>query len=412
MSKTNLSGNGTALITPFTPEGAIGFIGFGKLLDFQIANGTQFFVCCGITGEDSTLEWPDKLEITTQILELAKKQAIIVNVSSNNTSEMLEAATALIQEQRDKRKPLPYAFIVEEPYLNHRRQFVTLLFVSDKLTQINFSLNEAKVYSSLLELGETSAGNIIKETQLHRSVVYETLDKLISKKLAFKITKRKIAYFQTTDPNVILERTKEQQKLAMTLVPELKRLGISGLPEINIYEGVESYRKFWIEIVKRLPIGSIDFVAGSIGDKWIEYMGKDKLLYDELRRQRKIKWKMIVFEKNKEELELQKKESQFYEYRLIKKDTAFDGNFNVFNDDILILQSATEPMIIEIKPWSGSLKIFSISSGKQENPSNHISTLVSTKAGNRLPAFFLFFQPPSVQYVDYIVIPLLQVQNL
>jgi len=175
--------------------------------------------------------------------------------------------------------------------------------IINKLIQINLSQNEAKVYASLAEIGQTSAGNIIKQTRLHRSVVYETLDKLINKKLAFKITKKRIAYFQATDPAVILEKAKEQQKIAQELLPELKKLGIAKLPEINIYEGIESYRKFWVEITKKMPIGSIDYVAGSIGNK-----------------------------------------------RLIKRDgNNFLGNFNVFNNDILILISATEPLIIEIR---------------------------------------------------------------
>lgn len=222
--------------------------------------------------------------------------------------------------------------------------------IINKLIKINLSENEAKVYTSLIELGQTSAGDIIKQTRLHRSVVYETLDKLINKKLAFKITKKKIAYFQSTDPNTLLEKARQQQKIAQELIPELKKLGIAKMPEINIYEGVESYRKFWIETTKKMPVGSIDYVAGSIGNKWLEYMGKDKDLYDELRIKRKIKWKMIIFEKNEAEIELAKKHPKLYEYRLIERNNIdFSGNFNIFNDDVLILLSATEPMIIEIR---------------------------------------------------------------
>lgn len=58
-------------------------------------------------------------------------------------------------------------------------------YIINKLKEANFSNNEAEIYTALVGLGQTSAGNIIKQTNLHRSVVYETLEKLINKKNSF-----------------------------------------------------------------------------------------------------------------------------------------------------------------------------------------------------------------------------------
>lgn len=230
--------------------------------------------------------------------------------------------------------------------------------IINKLKQINLSQNEAEVYSALVGLGQTSAGNIIKQTHLHRSVVYETLEKLINKKFVFKVVKKRISYFQITDPNIILEKAKQQQKIALELLPQLKRLGTSKLPEINIYEGIESYRKFWIDITKKMPVGSTDYVAGSIGKKWKEYMGDSLDEFMRLKVKRKIKWKMIVFEKDDFELDLIKKHPKLNECRIISKGKAGYGNFNIFDDKkTLILHSADEPMIIEIKN-SNLVKVF------------------------------------------------------
>ena len=118
-----------------------------------------------------------------------------------------------------------------------------------QLQQLNLSLNEAKVYTALLEIGQTSAGEIIKKTGLHRSVVYETLDKLISRKLVFKLQKNNIAFFQPTDPQRILENVKLQEEIALELVPKLKTLLDRKLPEITVYEGTESYKRFWLDSV-------------------------------------------------------------------------------------------------------------------------------------------------------------------
>jgi sugar-specific transcriptional regulator TrmB len=218
-----------------------------------------------------------------------------------------------------------------------------------QLQQLNLSLNESKVYEALLSIGQTSAGEIIKRTQLHRSVVYETLDKLINKKLVIKIEKQNIAHFQVTDPDRILDNIKSQEEIALDLIPQLKKLVDTKLPEIMVYEGVEAYKRFWMEHLNRLPEGSIDCIAGSIGNKWWDYMGKDAKKYHEARKRKNISWKMIGFNKDPDDLALIKSDSKLNEYRLIEKKTALDGNFNILGQESVVLHSATEPMIIEIK---------------------------------------------------------------
>jgi HTH-type transcriptional regulator, sugar sensing transcriptional regulator len=221
--------------------------------------------------------------------------------------------------------------------------------IISQLQELNFSPNESKVYSALLEVGQTSAGEIIRQTQLHRSVVYETLDKLITRKLVFKLEKNKIAYFQATDPSRILQNIENQKNIAQSLLPLLKKSIDQSLPEITIYEGVESYRRFWLDIVKKLPKGSTDYIAGSIGQQWYEIMGNDYKKYHEIRSKRKIKWKMIIFKKEDFETEALKKFPKLNEFRWINRKFEREGNFNVLENNSVILNSIHEPLIIEIK---------------------------------------------------------------
>lgn len=221
------------------------------------------------------------------------------------------------------------------------------------LQELNLSSNEAAVYVALLEIGQTSAGALIKKTGLHRSVVYETLDKLIERKLVFKLTKQNIAHFQPTDPNRLLQNIKNQEELAQSLVPQLQGLIKQGLPEITVYEGIESYRRFWVDSLKRLPIGSTDYVAGSIGGPWTEYLGPVADQYFKIAKQRRISWKMVVFDQDDAEQTFLSKYPDFdWQCRLIARNTEKEGNFNIFGDQSVILHSATEPMIIEVKNQS------------------------------------------------------------
>ena len=52
----NIHGSVCALVTPFGSDGALDVAAFGRLLDFQIAGGTQAVVVAGSTGEAHMLE--------------------------------------------------------------------------------------------------------------------------------------------------------------------------------------------------------------------------------------------------------------------------------------------------------------------------------------------------------------------
>src|ERR1700678_413589 len=55
------TGCGTAIVTPFTADGAIDEAALRALVNWQIDSGIDFLVACGSTGEAATLdedEWP------------------------------------------------------------------------------------------------------------------------------------------------------------------------------------------------------------------------------------------------------------------------------------------------------------------------------------------------------------------
>ena len=48
-------GSGVAVVTPMHDNGEVNYEQFARLLEFQIANGTDAIIVCGTTGESSTL---------------------------------------------------------------------------------------------------------------------------------------------------------------------------------------------------------------------------------------------------------------------------------------------------------------------------------------------------------------------
>lgn len=49
------------LITPFTEDG-VDYEAFGKLIDWQVEQGTDALIVCGTTGEPATMTWEERVE--------------------------------------------------------------------------------------------------------------------------------------------------------------------------------------------------------------------------------------------------------------------------------------------------------------------------------------------------------------
>ena len=70
----------------------------------------------------------------------------------------------------------------------------------EDLKQLGLSENETHVYLALVGAGKVRAAEVIKETGLHRNLVYQALEEITSRHLATKTTQGSVFHFQTTNP--------------------------------------------------------------------------------------------------------------------------------------------------------------------------------------------------------------------
>ncbi|MDE7086852.1 MAG: 4-hydroxy-tetrahydrodipicolinate synthase [Clostridia bacterium] len=86
-------GTATAMITPFYNEGGVNFEAFGRMIEYQIANGTDALVILGTTGEPSTMTAEEKTEVMKySVKKIAGRAKVIFGSGSNNTAEAIEAS--------------------------------------------------------------------------------------------------------------------------------------------------------------------------------------------------------------------------------------------------------------------------------------------------------------------------------
>jgi 4-hydroxy-tetrahydrodipicolinate synthase len=126
------SGSITALVTPMDADGSINYPDLARLIEFQIAAGTQALVIAGTTGESATLNRREHIELIERACELAAGRIpIIAGAGSNATAQTLDLSRAIDH--------LPLAgFLLVTPYYNKPTQegmYRHFMAVADAVTR-------------------------------------------------------------------------------------------------------------------------------------------------------------------------------------------------------------------------------------------------------------------------------------
>ena len=122
------------------------------------------------------------------------------------------------------------------------------------IKQVGLSENQAKVYLSALELGETSMTELAKKAVLKRPTTYLVVDELILLGLLSETKKGKRRIFSAVHPRRLLQIAKFREKQIEESLPEL--VAIYGepkeKPKMQMFEGINGVRLMYQEIFQWL----------------------------------------------------------------------------------------------------------------------------------------------------------------
>lgn len=91
--KAFFKGTATAMITPFYDNGGVNFDAFGRMIEYQIENGTDALVVLGTTGEPATMSEDEKTAVMKYAVEkIAGRAKVIFGTGSNCTAHAVEAS--------------------------------------------------------------------------------------------------------------------------------------------------------------------------------------------------------------------------------------------------------------------------------------------------------------------------------
>jgi len=207
------------------------------------------------------------------------------------------------------------------------------------LKQAGLTENESKVYLSLIETGPNLAGQISRKTGLHRRSVYDITEMLIKKGLIGYILKNNRRYFEASNPNRIIEILQEKQDLLTPIVSELlvKYKSKKEKQETNFYKGKEGLKTIFEDQLNYKEI----LILGASPEAYniLKFYFK---WYDKKRKKKKIKVRIIAFDKKITDIPLA-------EIRYLPQKYQSPVAVNIYGHKTAIILWAKQPIVIAIR---------------------------------------------------------------
>ena len=131
---------------------------------------------------------------------------------------------------------------------------------------------ESKVYETLIQLGESSIGNIIKVSGASSSKIYDILKRLSEKGLVSSINKNGKQYFSPSNPERLNEILKEEKKKLEEFDLTLKKVIVNlnsrkntSKPSsiLSSYEGIKGMKTVLESSLENLKKGDEILILGS-----------------------------------------------------------------------------------------------------------------------------------------------------
>jgi len=202
------------------------------------------------------------------------------------------------------------------------------------LEDIGLTRNQSELYLSLLKLGSATAQQILKESGMHRSRVYDSIEKLQELGLVSSVVKDFKQYFQAVAPEKLFGFIDEKKESLKQFLPELKKLEGMKKEEItaSVYKGKEGLKTIHSEMLKE---GKDVLVLGAKGLIFTElpYFIPN---WDRERIKKRIHFRCLYDTEDIEKKQnIEKKE--LYEGKILPKGFDSNGVVNIFGNKVAIV---------------------------------------------------------------------------
>lgn len=211
------------------------------------------------------------------------------------------------------------------------------MFIKE-LQEIGMSKNEAKIYETVLEIGECSVSDIAKKSGIHRRNIYDTITRLIEKWLIFSIFWGQENMYAASEPQKIYEMLHEKQMIFEKILPYLKDARDKKPPTeaAFIYKGIEGYKNYMRDLARVAEDCYFLSAKWNWMTPWVPFH-LEQDFQEAMKRKGKVS-KIIFDPRVREREDIQ--ETASGEYRFLPDWYETPGIVDVFGDHVVTFKSA------------------------------------------------------------------------
>ena len=171
------TGSGLAMITPMNADGSVNYAEIDRILEDQLASHTDAILSCGTTGEASTLDDEEHLQVIGHVVKRVNGRIpVIAGTGSNNTAHAVMMSKGAADLGAD-------ALLVVTPYYNKTSQagllacytavadateLPVIMYNVPSRTGVNIAPETARVLSAHSKINaiKEASGNISQVAQI------------------------------------------------------------------------------------------------------------------------------------------------------------------------------------------------------------------------------------------------------
>jgi len=201
-----------------------------------------------------------------------------------------------------------------------------------ELKELELTDNEIKVYLILLEKGILNPTEIAKNTGLHRSYVYDTLERLLDKGIINTVLINSKKHYQSVDPKALREIFELKLRKIDSILPNLSKLYRATKQEtrVELHSGKRVFRTLIKDLVANLKKNDIVYLLGVNESVLLEVEPIYLKQYFTILKQKKVFEKIIV------ERGAKKFKNKNMEYKELDKEYFDETVFVIHNSKVYI----------------------------------------------------------------------------
>lgn len=218
---------------------------------------------------------------------------------------------------------------------------------------LGFTKNEATIYHRLVYRGKTDAYQLVRDTKMHKKLVYENLDKLIREGLVSCTVEEGRRVYQLTRADSLITMFEPQEKKLQALQQKAKKLAqeiekitpqAPPLQEAKLFRGIQGLRSYYRGIAST----GTEYVVFGAPEKSLEIMGEHFWLnFNAKKNEKKIKTRAI-FNKSLQKY-AKKVENKFTKVRFLSQDFEPLTETNIQADKVAVIVWTQEPVLFLIQ---------------------------------------------------------------